>query len=147
MVKEQTLCHVVNGKRLLLKRATRGISLGKWNAPGGNIEDGESPEECALRELFEETGLVGGELFRHGVLKFYTFGNEEPDVAVHLFSTKKFSGEIRHSEEGEVRWFDFDKIPLKEMWDDDNYWMELMLKGRKFDADFHFNKSDKKVVK
>jgi 8-oxo-dGTP pyrophosphatase MutT (NUDIX family) len=145
---EQTLCHVKSGKRLLLKRANRGISVGKWNAPGGNVEDGESPEECAIRELFEETGLKVTSLFRHGIMNFYNaYGKNELDVVVHLFSTETFGGEIRHTEEGEVRWFDKDKLPFDEMWDDDRYWLDLMLDGRRFDADFHFDKKDKKVVK
>ena len=63
MVIEATICHVIRGRRLLLKRANRGISVGKWNAPGGKIEAGETPEECAQREVLEETGLSVSRLF------------------------------------------------------------------------------------
>src|SRR5712664_847056 len=70
LVIEATICHVVRGRRLLLKKANRGISDGKWNAPGGKSEPGEEPEQCARREVFEETGLKVYELFYHGALTF-----------------------------------------------------------------------------
>ncbi len=146
-MKEQTLCHVLDGEKLLLKRASRGISLGRWNAPGGNIDEGESPEECAVREVFEETGLRVKNLFSHGIMNFYLDGKEELSVKGHLFSTREFEGEIRSSEEGEVRWFDADKLPLAEMWPDDEFWLNLMLSGRRFNADFYMGKGNKSIVK
>ena len=51
MVIEATICHIIRGRKLLLKKATRGISVGKWNAPGGKLEPGETPEQCARREI------------------------------------------------------------------------------------------------
>jgi 8-oxo-dGTP diphosphatase len=143
--KMQTLCHIIDGNRILLKRANRGISKGKWNAPGGNIDEGESAEECAMREVLEETGLRVRNLFCHGTIVFH-FGENDPRVVVPLFSTKDFDGSIIPSEEGDVRWFDFDELPLGDMWDDDNYWLDLMIRRRRFDADFYFGE-DKKVAR
>jgi 8-oxo-dGTP diphosphatase len=144
---EQTLCHIIDVDKLLLKRATRGISLGRWNAPGGNIDEGESPEECAVREVFEETGLTVSNLFAHGTLNFYLDGKDELSIRVHLFSTKEFEGDLKSSEEGEVKWFDADKVPLAEMWPDDEFWLSLMLAGRRFNADFYLGKGNKSIVR
>lgn len=143
---KQTLCHVLDGSRMLLKRANRGVSFGKWNAPGGKMEDEETPEQCVYREVEEETGLKVKDLFKHGILRFYTYGKDKIDVTVHLYSAKEFSGNLRASDAGEVKWFDMSDIPMNDMWDDDNYWLELMLNKRRFDADFYFDKASKKVV-
>lgn len=143
---EGTICHIFENKRILLKKATRAISKGKWNGPGGKIEPNETPEESAKREVLEETGLIVENLKRHGIINFYNDGGEEISFIVHVFSTNSFSGEIISTEEGEVRWFDIDKMPRDEMWDDDNYWLQFVLDGRKFDANFYIDK-DKKVWK
>ncbi len=142
---EATLCHVLSGNRLLLKRASRGISRGKWNAPGGKIERGETPQENARREVLEETGLVLGELFRHGRIT-YVMGRGEPRrVRVHLFSTDRFIGKPRATEEGVVRWFATAKLPMGEMWDDDRYWIHLMLGKCRFDAIFRYDENNRWV--
>jgi len=146
LVVRATICHVIDSDRLLLKRATRGISKGKWNAPGGKIEHGESPEENARREVREETGLRISKLFYHGTINFFMGGGRKLDILVHLFSTRKFSGKVNSTEEGEVRWFEVTKIPYSEMWDDDTYWLGLMLSRRRFDADFYYDRDNRKVV-
>jgi len=146
-VGDLTLCHIIDGDRLLLKKANRGISKGKWNAAGGKIEPGETPEQGAIREVLEETGLSVINLTNHGPLNFHMDGKKDLSFVVHLFSTKSFDGELKSSEEGEVKWFDVDKIPYDEMWDDDNYWMHLMLKNKRFVVDFYYDKENKEVIK
>ena len=134
-VQEATLCHIINGNLVLLKEATRGISRGKWNGPGGKIEEGESAEESARREVKEETGLDIGRLFYHGILRFKdTEGNGIMDV--HLFSTSEYSGIQKDTEEGVLRWFPVSNLPWDAMWEDDRFWFWLMLSKRRFDADF-----------
>jgi len=144
---DMTVCHVLDGNKLLLKMATRGISQGKWNGPGGKIDSSEDPEQCAIREVFEETGLEVRDLTSHGSLKFHMDGKEELSFIVHLFSTKSFKGQIKSTDEGEVRWFDADDVPYDAMWDDDKYWLYLMLNGRKFDMDVYFDEKNKRVLK
>ena len=146
MSSEQTLCHVVNGNKILLKLATRGISKGRWNAPGGRIEPGETPEQCAIREVFEETGLKVKNLTFHGVMKFYNNGSKEPMIIGYLFSTRDLSGDLKSSDEGEVRWFNLDDLPWAQMWPDDPYWIKHMLSGKKFDFVCHFNEDNTKVT-
>jgi 8-oxo-dGTP pyrophosphatase MutT (NUDIX family) len=147
MTLNATLVHIVDGNRLLLKKATRGISKDKWNAPGGKIADSETAEQNALREMFEETGMRIKNLFYHGEIKFFLDGRNELSVHGFLFSTREFSGIPKSTEEGEVRWFDVDEIPYSEMWPDDIYWLPLMIQGKRFDADFYFADGNKEIIK
>ena len=143
---EATLCHILRGKKLLLKRASRGISKGKWNAPGGKIEPGETPQQSVRREVFEETGLVLGELFLHGRIT-YLMGRGQPRrIRVFLFSAERSSGEPKTTVEGPVRWFSTTKLPITAMWDDDRYWIHLMLSKFRFDAIFHYDEGNRRVT-
>jgi 8-oxo-dGTP diphosphatase len=146
VVIEATICHIVRGRRLLLKKATRGISVGKWNGPGGKLETGESPEECARREVKEETGLRVSRLFYHGTITFVMDGGKTLHTRGHLFSTSKAEGRARSSAEGPVRWFPIDNLPIDEMWEDDLFWIPLMLRGIRFDATFTYDVANHHVV-
>ncbi len=146
MVIEATICHVIRGRRLLLKKANRGISIGKWNAPGGKSEPGEAPEECARREVLEETGLMVSDLFHHGALTFVMDGGKTLHTRAHLFSTSDARGRARSSDEGPVRWFPLDGLPFDEMWEDDRFWIPLMLRGIKFDATFTYDAANRHVI-
>jgi 8-oxo-dGTP diphosphatase len=146
MVIDATICHIIHEKRLLLKMANGGISMGKWNGPGGKIEPGETPEQNAIREVMEETGLRIIDPAYHGKIEFYMSGNDKLDYLVHIFSSKRFSGRARSSEEGKVRWFDLAKLPYARMWDDDRYWLPFLLNGATFDARFCYDKANKHVV-
>lgn len=147
MVIEATICHVIRDRRLLLKKANRGFSLGKWNAPGGKSEPGEEPEECARREVLEETGLRVSKLFYHGTLTFVMDGGKTLHTRAHLFSTSKVRGRARSSDEGPVKWFPLDGLPLDEMWDDDQFWIPLMLRGIRFDATFTYDTANRHVTR
>ena len=143
---EASLCHLVRGRRLLLKLANAGISRGKWNGPGGKFERGETPTENVIREVEEETSLriVGPEY--HGRIEFYMNGRGSLDYLVHIFLAKQFTGRPRSSDEGVVRWFGLDMIPYTKMWDDDRYWLPLLLNGAKFNARFFYDKHNSRVV-
>jgi 8-oxo-dGTP pyrophosphatase MutT (NUDIX family) len=147
MTRIDTLCHVIDGDRILLKRAVRGVSKGKWNAAGGKVEEEETPAEGAARETFEETGLRVKNLFHHGVLNFFDNGKNEVVITCHLFSTREFTGKLQDSDEGEVRWFRVDELPWEDMWPDDKYWIKPMLEGKQFDADFYLDFSNSNLVK
>ncbi len=146
MTIETTTCHIIKGNRILLKRATRGISKGKWNAPGGKIDKGETPEGSVIREVFEETGLRIRRPFFHGELNFYLKGRARPYVHMYLFSARRSSGKARSTVEGRVKWFDIREIPYDRMWQDDRVWVQLMMEGMRFDADFNFDEKNEKLV-
>jgi 8-oxo-dGTP diphosphatase len=135
-----TVCAIMRGNRVLLQKKTTGrFGGGKWNGPGGKLRPGETPEECAKREVQEETGLRIRSLTLHGALR-HDFGDtEEPDWIVYQFSTSDFEGELMESEEGSLRWFPTKEIPYEEMWQDDVYWLPLLLEGKRFEGEFHFN--------
>src|SRR5574337_183736 len=115
MVERATNCHIIDKKRgrMLLKLATRGASKGKWNCLGGKIEKGESPANGAIREVHEESGLKIRKPFYHGKLRFHVYGKK---FEVSLFSTSSFSGRLRSTDEGKLKWFSLSKIPYEKMW-------------------------------
>ncbi|MGC8812664.1 MAG: 8-oxo-dGTP diphosphatase [Candidatus Aenigmatarchaeota archaeon] len=140
-----TLCYIIrNGKVLLLERA-KGIGIGKLSAPGGRLKNNETIQDCAMREVFEETGLKVSELKYHGVLNFFFGQRSKPDWIVHVFSTSSFDGEIKESDAGVLKWFDIEKIPFERMWEDDKHWVPLLLKRKKFKCWFYFDKDIKRL--
>ncbi len=134
-----TLCEIVSKKKILLKFANRGVSKGNWNGLGGRVEQNETPEEGVVREVEEESGLKIKDLEKIGVLNFYKASRDELFARVHLFYSESFTGKLRESDEGELRWFGIDSIPYDRMWPDDEFWFPLLFKGFKFDADFVFD--------
>ncbi len=106
-----TLCYVRQGGKTLMVHVSKagGIHEGKWNAPGGKLDAGESPEECVVREIREETGLVISDPELKGVLTFPAFqgASAKPgkDWYVFVFVARDFSGElISDSPEGKLEW-------------------------------------------
>lgn len=126
--------------------ASGGISKGKWNGPGGKFEPGETPTQNVIREVMEETSLRIVDPAYYGKIEFYMNGHGTLDWLVHVFLAKRFSGKARSSEEGRVRWFDLDKIPHAKMWDDDRYWLPLLLDGTRFNARFFYDRQNKRVT-
>jgi len=146
MAVEATLCHIIGQGGLLLKKASRGFSKGKWNAPGGKLENSESPWRNAKREVLEETNLKVRKLDSHGTILYFMNGTRVLHTKAHLFSTRVFTGTPRSTAEGRVKWFSLAQLPFNEMWDDDKYWLGLMLSGSKFDARFYFDRDNATVT-
>lgn len=141
-----TLCEIIQNRRILLKRASRGVSKGKWNGLGGKIEGHETELENIIREVKEESGLTIKNPKKHGVITFYQ-GNQRKIFAImHIFSTNYFEGEIKSNDEGGIEWFGFDSIPYQDMWPDDAYWLPLVLKGKTFNAEFLFDDNMKRIL-
>lgn len=145
------ICHLQrksDSKYLLLRKAKGKFGEGFWNAPGGKIERGESPEHAAIREVFEETSLVISNLEMCGELEFY-FGEDKvkPDWTAVVFKTTCFEGNPKmENEEGMLRWFDEKDFPMKEMWEDDRYWLPFMFRGVRFRGSFRFTSDSKRLV-
>jgi 8-oxo-dGTP diphosphatase len=145
------ICYVFresDRKYLLIHKVRGKFGGGFWNGPGGKIEPSESPEEAVKREVFEETGLEVSELKNVGLLEFYFgSGKKEPDWTAVVFRTTSFKGKLRsRTEEGTLRWIEEDQLPLERMWEDDRYWIPLLLKGIRFKGTFEFTADAKKIT-
>lgn len=141
MSKTQTLCLIYNKTSILLGMKKRGFGAGRWNGFGGKVNEGESIEEAALREVEEEIGVKPQRLKKRGLLKFY-FEHDPVPIQVHVFSTAAFTGDAHESEEMKPQWFAHGAIPYDQMWIDDKHWLPLVLAGKDIEATFHFGKDD-----
>ena len=128
-----TLCYIErDGKYLMLHRNKKenDINEGKWIGVGGKFEFGETPEECMVREVMEETGLTVNAYTYRGLVTFVQEGVE--CEYMHLFTATEFSGEITDCNEGELRWIDIKDVPGLELWEGDRYFIDLILDNAPF---------------
>lgn len=137
-----TLCCVLENSQILLGEIKKeGVLKGKYNGFGGKLEQGESIEEAAKRELWEEAGITPHDMKKRGIVMF-EFEKEnnpfegKPLVEVHIFSVSKYEGEPRETEEMRPEWFSLEKIPYDMMWPDDKYWLPMLLSGKNFEGKF-----------
>ena len=128
-------------KMVLLGMKKRGFGAGKWNGFGGKIEEGESVEEGAKRELMEECSLETSSLTRRGYL---VFDMEESNkiLKVHVFETFEYSGEPEESSEMRPQWFEESAIPYDGMWPDDRLWLPQVLAGNSVLGRFDYSDDD-----
>ena len=148
MTIQATLCFILHDNKVLLLKKNPGLfGAGKWNAPGGKLQPYETAEHCAVREVYEETGLRIRQPTTVGILSFFKFNKRAyPDWMAHLFLTREFKGTIKESEEGVLRWFPVDQPPLDEMWEDDRHWYKHAIEGRTFRGEFFFTGDFEKLV-
>ena len=138
-VRIDTLIYLVDGKnkKVLLIHKKRGFGKEYINAPGGKCEEGETPEECAIRECFEEVNVTPKMLEWMGILEF--LNNDGEDVIYcHVFLSKDWEGEIKESDEAIPKWYKFEEIPYEKMWPEDKIWLPKILKGKKILGKFRF---------
>lgn len=134
------LCYIRDAGRVLLQHKAEGrFGGGFWNAPGGKIIDGESPEQAAVREVREETGLTVRDLSDYGAITFYQDGIEGPDIHVHVFVAGRFEGALQANDEGPLEWIAEDDLPYDQMWEDDRLWVPHVLAGRRVRGSFRFS--------
>jgi len=139
MKKLLTLAMIVKEDQLLLGMKKRGFGEGRWNGFGGKVGEGESIEAAARREVVEEVGLIPLDMQEVGLLTF-SFENEEKVLEVHVFTVTSYEGEPAESEEMQPKWFSVDSIPYAQMWPDDEYWLPLLIAGKKFEGSFLFDR-------
>jgi 8-oxo-dGTP diphosphatase/2-hydroxy-dATP diphosphatase len=143
MKKQLTLCMILQNNRILLAMKKRGFGAGKWNGVGGKLEAGETVEQAAKREAWEEIGVTITDMEKFGVIDF-TFQEESDPMEVHIFKVNQFDGTPEETEEMKPEWFDVDKIPFADMWPDDEFWLPLLLQGKKFKGRFLFDRPSSK---
>ena len=96
----------------------------KWVGIGGKFEPGESPEDCALREVREETGLTMRSWSYRGVVTFVS--DEWGTEYMHLFHSTDFSGELRDCDEGVLEWVDKKRLLTLPIWEGDRIFLRLL---------------------
>ncbi len=128
MKNQTTLTYIESdGKYLMLHRVKkeRDVNKDKWIGIGGHLEPGESPFDCARREILEETGLTVGELHYRGIVTF-VLGEELETEYMHLFTARDFSGELIDCDEGVLEWISREKLLSLPMWEGDKIFLDLL---------------------
>ncbi|MBJ8325970.1 NUDIX hydrolase [Streptococcus pacificus] len=148
MVKLATICYIDNGKELLLlhrNKKENDVHEGKWISVGGKIEQGESPEECAKREIFEETGLTVTKMAFKGVITFPNFTPKE-DWYTYVFKVTGFEGNLlKESPEGTLEWVAYEDVLNKPTWEGDYEMLKWILEDYPFFS-AKFSYVDKQLV-
>ena len=128
---DTTLCYIEkDSKYLMLHRVKKDkdINKGKWIGVGGKFEEGETADECLIREVYEETGLTLTKFHMVGLIKFYS---ETDDIDMYLYKATDFTGEVKTDcSEGILEWVDKDKVLSLPTWEGDHYFLEPLLEGK-----------------
>ncbi len=127
-----TLCYIRNDQNeyLLLHRIKKehDINEGKWVGVGGKFEPSETPDECLIREVYEETGLTLTQYHLHGVVRFVSDKWDDEDM--YLYSATGFTGELREDcNEGVLEWVPADQVLSLPTWEGDPYFRKPLLAG------------------
>ena len=126
-MRNTTLCYIEkDGCYLLLHRVKKehDINHDKWIGVGGGFENGESPEDCLLREVREETGLTLTSYSLRGVITFVTDCQESEYM--FLYTADGFSGELTDCEEGTLEWVPKSRIYDLPIWEGDRVFLRLL---------------------
>lgn len=124
---QSTLCYLERGDEyLMLHRVKKenDVNHDKWIGVGGKFEEGESPEECILRETWEETGLTLTDYRYRGLVTFVS--DRWPTEYMHLFTATGWSGEAHPCEEGELAWICKSELLQLPLWEGDKIFLRLL---------------------
>ena len=147
-MKLATLCYVQQQNLTLMMQRNANkddIHFGKWNGLGGKLEQHESPEECVIREVKEESGLNIIQPKLAGILTFPKFAKHE-DWYAFVFTANNFNGNLEiNSNEGTLEWIETDKILKLNLWEGDKIFLPWVFKGDFFSAKFEYENN--KLIK
>ena len=127
-MKHTTLCYILRGDDVLMLHRVKkknDINKDKWIGIGGKFEEGETPDECLLRETLEETGLTLKRWQCRGVVTFLT---EDPAQGefMYLFTGDDFTGELKTCDEGDLQWVSRDFLDRLPKWEGDAIFLKLL---------------------
>ncbi len=145
---QATLWIMVKEWQIFLWEKKRWFGMWVYNGIGGKQEWTETMEECMIREANEEIGIIIDKVNLEiaAVLHFYFDANPEWNMDVYIYKINEYSGEIIETDEIKPLWFDLDKIPYENMWEDDTYWLPRLLAGeRNMEYNFYFDKENWKI--
>jgi ADP-ribose pyrophosphatase YjhB (NUDIX family) len=145
MPRKTTLCLLIRGDEILLGMKKRRFGVGKWNGFGGKIDEEKGDKnilDALSREVKEEADVEIKNPEQVGLMRFKFPYKPEWDQDVHLYLVKEWTGEPKESEEMLPKWFKFSEIPYDKMWDDDKFWLPLVLENKKIEADFSFKEGE-----
>ncbi len=122
-----TLCYLEQDEKyLMLHRVKKTVDANKdkWIGVGGKFEPTESPEDCVLREVLEETGLTMTDWEYRGIVTFVSdqWGTEY----MHLFWSNAFTGHLLDCDEGVLEWIDKKELLTKNLWEGDKIFLRLL---------------------
>lgn len=122
-----TLCYLMRGGEYLMLHRVRkehDLNRDKWIGVGGKFEEGESPEDCVLRECREETGLTLKEYRYRGLVTFVS--DQAPTEYMHLFTATGWSGEQTECSEGVLEWIPRERLLELTLWEGDRIFLRLL---------------------
>ena len=128
-----TLCYIErDGQYLMLHRTVKknDVNKDKWIGVGGHFEQDESPEECVLREVKEETGYTLTSWRFRGIVTFIS-GSGVTEY-MHLFTADGFEGEPIVCDEGQLEWVAIDDVPKLNIWAGDKIFFRLLAENAPF---------------
>ena len=139
-MKLATLCYVMHDNKTLMlyrNKKENDYHEGKWNGLGGKFEQGETPEECAVREIKEESGLTVKDPNLKGIITFPMFDGID-DWYVFIFTFDGYEGELIESNEGDLAWIDDDKLTELNLWEGDTIFIPWLYQDKFFSAKFNY---------
>jgi len=143
----RTLLLLKRDDEILLAMKKRGFGEGKWNGVGGKLEPGETVTQALVRECREEIGVIPMNHWQVAELDFIQDAETENPwhMYVYAYLCDEWEREPEESEEMRPQWFNIKDIPYANMWDDDEYWMPMVLSGDKVTGMFTFDADDKMI--
>lgn len=132
-MKNTTLCYLEKDRQyLMLHRIKKenDENRDKWIGIGGKFEDKESPEDCVLREVQEETGLRLTQFRYCGIVTFVS--DRWETEYMHLFHAAGFEGTVKDCDEGVLEWISRDSLAALPQWEGDRIFLRLMETGVPF---------------
>jgi 8-oxo-dGTP diphosphatase len=136
-----TLMFILQNEKMLLIHKKRGFGAGYYNAPGGRMEAGETPLECAVRETQEELCITPLDPVHAGTLMFQFIDGHS--IHGEVFLATDFEGTPTETDEAIPIWFPVNEPPYDNMWADDPVWYPKLIACEKFTGRFTF---DQKIM-
>jgi 8-oxo-dGTP diphosphatase len=143
-VKFSTLCYVRSQEHTLLiyrNKKPNDMHAGKWNGVGGKLEPGETPEECARREIMEESGLKVSDLVWKGLITFPQFSKQE-DWYTFIYLAEAADRDVIDLPEGELHWIANDELLSLNLWAGDRIFLHWLDKPGFFSAKFIYQEGE-----